>query len=67
VPSRRQNRAGARKGIISAELEAALLKESHGDVISLYVPGGQILSNHSMLGEFGRMREVELVASRGPA
>jgi DNA-directed RNA polymerase specialized sigma24 family protein len=29
VPSRRQNRAGAREGIISAELEAALLNESH--------------------------------------
>ncbi|WP_297782763.1 hypothetical protein [Aeromicrobium sp.] len=28
MPSRRQNRAGARKGIVSAELEAALLKES---------------------------------------
>ncbi|KQX74497.1 helix-turn-helix domain-containing protein [Aeromicrobium sp. Root472D3] len=29
MPSRRQNRAGARDGVISAELEATLLKDAH--------------------------------------
>jgi hypothetical protein len=36
-----------------------------GDVISLYVPLQQTLSNNTLLGEFGRMREVEVITSRG--